>query len=250
MKKIQITDSLRKTKLNNEKRFQFADSIMQDVFRKRSDAIRVKVVKWQEKLVAETWGASPQARAANKKRAVKLRELIEDCRKRGVSVRTDYIGHTRSDLTLNMAGAALNPYFFESIATYALINFDQEFLADIGNRTRKSHELAAYSLTLKQGHKLIDEFEKLKHEADQLKEAGVEFRLMVDGVLKRSTTIGTALQNWPELEKYIDSIMSKSREIIVKPEDLTAKLNAIKSGVNIKDAMKSTGGDATRVKAK
>ena len=260
MKKIEITDSLRKTKLNNAKREQFADSIMIDVFKKRSDVIRAKAVKWQEKIVAETWGSSPQARAANKKALHAIELFHKKIKAKGLFYgKSGYSngdnlksGHNDTDTSINMAGMSIYTFFKDKLSVSAVIDFQSEFLASTRTDEVKLvvKHLGSTGLTLKQGHKLIAEFEDLNHESDQLRDASVEFRLMVGGILKKSTTIGAALQNWPELEKYLDSIMSKSREVIVKPEDLTAKLNAIKSGVDIKDAMKSTGGDATRVKAK
>lgn len=255
-KKIEITDSLRKTQLNNEKREQFACSIMCDVFKKRSDAIRNKAFKWQEKLISETWGKSPQARTANKKAVAKLAEDHKKLKSKGIFYgKSGYsdgdklgAGHRHSTLDVNMAGRSIDWRFYKKPSNDPVIWFDNEFLAYSRCRDSEVVHVGTKNLTLTADHKLVSEFDKLKFEADAITEAAVEFRLMVDAILKKSRTIGAALDNWSELEKYLPSIMSQSREIIVKPEDLTAKMQAIKSGEDIAKAMKATGADATRVK--
>lgn len=229
--KQKLTANILSMQLNADNRRRLEAAILNDTMKGRSDKVRKELIKLMEKIRLRTFGATPQARAANMKLMAKYAELTKLLRDKGIYVRSGTTGDTDNDLSVNMAGRSVRLYWKKSISDTPVISMTSEFLSSTctDDNSLNSVKFGATGLTLKADDPLADQFWKLNSEAESIASAGEELRLSIRPMLK-ARTLKLAVEKWPELEAYVSSILSASREITVRPEVLTARIKALKSG--------------------
>lgn len=237
MKKTKLNGSVLEMKLNADNRRAFTNVILTDAFKKRSDAIRVETATLIRKMAALTWGKTPQASSANKRAAEKI---ISDCKKlesKGLRANAG-VGKTDYDLRVNIGGLRQDVYFNKPDGS-AVVNFESEFMCYRNDPDYLS--LGASSITLTTDHALAKQFSKLKDEGEAIAEAADELTAILGTIFGKSRTLGAAVEKWPELSGYAPSILSACKELTVRPIDLNAKIDALRSGSgSVVQAMKET----------
>lgn len=239
-KVIKLNESVLQMKLNADNRNRFVDAILSDALKARSDAIRKETDELFKKFRELTWGKTPQARAANKKKAVKLRQEAQALKDKGIEANFSF-GDQDRRLNLNIGGSAVQVFFRKAPSKNHTVNFSGEFLQTSGPREYDYFHMGSDKLTLQSDDPLAIKFWKLRDEARDIKDASEELRTMLLTMMGRSKTLGAAVEKWPELANYAPAIMSACRELVVKPEDLNAKLMALKANnKSVSDALKVT----------
>lgn len=237
-KQIQINDSVKQMKLNAENRQKFTNVILRDALGARSDAIRKEMAELREKFYELSWGKTPQARAAVKKRITRLEGEAQELERKGFPNVIFTIGRNRDHIDLNLGGAAIRLYFLKKPRTAPIINLNDEFCSKYGSREYERRLFLNGEVTLPADHKLAKKYFQLEQEAKAIQDAGEELESILGTILGKARTLGAALDKWPELSQYVPAILSASREIMVRPEVLNARLDALKSGkLSAKDAM-------------
>lgn len=230
MKTIKLNDSVLDIKLNAENRARFRNVILEDAIKHRSDNIRNEMKKLQVNIINRSWGKTPQARAANLKLSKQAQDLEKKIESRGLECATFSVGHYRMTIDMNLAGSKILLWLIKSNYESNVINFDYEFLTRDGTSDRReSFKLGNERIICDADDPITLKFFELKHEADEIAAAGEELTAILNTILGKARTLRDAVKKWPELANYTSAIMSASREIIVRPEDLNAKITALKN---------------------
>lgn len=222
-------------KLNVTTRQSLINVIMRDALQGRSDKVRTEMINLMADMRERTFGKTPQARAANRRKVVEFDALVKHLRAKKINVRNGSTGHNETYLSLNLAGESHHLRFKTFYGQGHTVDFYSEFCSTTKSvkggeyALAQSFSMGNSELALESGNPLINRFEKLRNEAAEIKEASEELTLTITPMLK-ATTLGKAIEKWPELEVYAPLIMSQSKEIIVLPEVLTARIKALKSG--------------------
>lgn len=221
---IQINDSVKMMKLNIENRNRFIDVILTATLKHRSDKVRSGMSDFNTKLIERTFGKTPQARTANRKKIETIQSISKKLKDVGLKcdvsvIRRDY------DLNVNMAGLTINIYFKKPFTGHT-VQFEREFLSYDGSE-RITHQMGSDHLTLLQDDKLIKQFNDLKDEAESINNSSEELRAILKTIFGKSKTLGAALEKWPELSEYVPAIMSSCREIIVPTHILNKRIDAL-----------------------
>lgn len=231
-----LSASMLKMKLNAANRKSLINVIMRDALLGRSDKLRADMVKLLADLRERTYGKTPQARAANRKKMNEFTALAKHLSNKGIDVPHGSVGERDYDLRLNLAGRQATVYFKDFYSAKHTVDFDGEFLdSDLPYKDADTKALRVYhlmgsaSLTLVEGDPLNTRFWALNSEAEEIKAASEELELTITPMLK-ATTLGKALEKWAMLEEYAPLIMSQSKEIVVRPDVLNARIKALKSG--------------------
>lgn len=240
MKKIKLNESVLEMKLNADNRKAFIRVILEDAFKARSEKLRNEIDQLFLKISDATWGSTPQARAANKKATEKLIKDAERLSSKGIKTSLT-VGHKDYDLSLNIGGQTFNIYFAER-SKENVIAFEAEYLCY--HNKYNVQQFGKSKLTMDNSNPLAKEFFRLKDEAEDLEEASIELTTILNTVLGKARTLGAAIDKWPELSMYAPSLLSASKEIMVRTPDLNAKIDALRSGSgSVKDAMKKKAKD-------
>tara|TARA_R110000824_G_scaffold400882_1_gene609728 strand:- start:715 stop:1422 length:708 start_codon:yes stop_codon:yes gene_type:complete len=222
-------------KLNVTTRESLINVIMRDALQGRSDKVRTEMVNLMADMRECTFGKTPQARTANRRKMAEFNTLVKHLRGKKINVSSGSTGHNETYLSLNLAGESHHLRFKTFYGQCHTVDFYSEFCST--TKSMKSREYACSQsfamgnseLALESGNPLIKRFENLRNEASEIKEASEELILTITPMLK-ATTLGKAIEKWPELEAYAPLIMSQSKEIIVRPEVLSARIKLLKSG--------------------
>lgn len=241
MKVIEINDSAKAMKLNVDNRVKFMDIILSDVLLARSTKVRQEMGLLIGKFTELTYGATPQRRAAVKKRMDKLEADGKELAGMGIVTNTN-TGTSSNSININLAGSAITLYFWDEFLGKHTLDFTEEFMQyrrHHSSENKTSIRLGTNNIIIKHGDPLIKTFWDLKHEGEAISEASQELTAVLSTVFGKSKTLGQALEKWPELSQYVPAIMSSSKEIVVPVGTLNKRLDTLRSGKGkVSDAMK------------
>lgn len=127
-------------KLNAENRRRFVNIILTDVLKSRSDDVRQGMQQLHLDIVERTFGKTPQARAANRRRIEKLNVEIKKLTDSGIKTQFS-AGHRDYDIRVNMAGQTIN-MCSNGLFEYHTVDFDREFLSYHSN-TNIYHDMGS-----------------------------------------------------------------------------------------------------------
>lgn len=239
-KTIDISESMLKATLNVQKREAFVRAILKDAFGARSEKLEADYKALIEKLATRTWGETPQARGALKKKVAKLMETRDEMKNRGVEVQV--YGPTNRILSLTVNAAGLVFELACSLDGFKPYRWGFQKALQRPDKYTKMY-VCGDSVTLKSGDPLIDELHRIKDECEALKEAAEVLAREVETVIAPCRTFGKALEVWPGLAPYAEAILSTSRAVAVRPEDLDKRIEALKfSGETVAEIMADKGG--------
>ena len=230
---------MRKAQLNATNRPRFVDAILSEAFGARSAKLRKDYEQLMCDMLERTWGKTPAARTALRKKVAewdKLRKAFED---KGKQMGNYQVG-VRSDsyMQLSLGGMSFKAdiEIVERFSKAPVFKMSAHALARAGNHVKV--DAFSDALNLPSDDRLALRFFAIKNEAEALEAAADELGVQVTAVLAGSRTFGAALEKWPALEKFGDAILSQSRVVMVRPEILDAKIAALKSGKgSVRDAM-------------
>lgn len=243
---MKITESMKKATLNADNRERFIAAVLNDAFKARSEKLQAGMVELIGKLGKRTWGKTPQAQAALRKKVAKVNAELKTLEDKGVSNADNSLGRNNGyDLSVNAAGRNLTvkAYRLEpTIVNVFKYSFDRVYLSGTmsrqdGDGDNLAGAVACRRLTLLAGDPLLKQLDAIQTDWDATSEAAKELRAQVAAILKSCKTFGKALEKWPGLAKYADSILSESREIAVSGEVIEARIKALREGMTASDAM-------------
>lgn len=220
---------MKKATLNAENRARFADAILADAFEKRFEVLRGQMAELMPKLYERTWGKTPQARAALKKKVTAFNKMRRELRNKDVE-----------DVSGNSAGREKVYGFFLSAGgqrfkisanpnEHGLGNsFDLVYLR--GNNGSRDYWAANDELSLPADDPLVKQFHAIKDEWDETSSACRQLRAQIMATLNTCRTFDKALEKWPGVAAYAEAILSRSREVAVRGEVLDARIAALKAG--------------------
>lgn len=227
---MKITESMKKAPLNMDNRKRFVDAIIEDAFGQRFETLRADVEDIKLKLFERTWGKTPQARAALKKKVTAFNKMRKELTGKNVQM-------------FNRGNASREKIY----SSFLLIAGGQRFAISLDPRTKKctasfeftylmeqsgtvEHWVADDEISLPESDSLVKEFHRIRQEWDDTADAARTMQAQVAALLKPCKTFEKALDKWPGIEAYAANILSQSKVIAIRPEVLDERIRLLKEG--------------------
>lgn len=241
---MQVTDSMKNATLNKDNRTRFADAVVAYAFEERVKALFADHDKFTADLVRRSWGKTPQAQAANRKRCKTVKDSLKKLRDQRIYAPSDDPGSAgTSRVTVNAAGRRVD-YVLDVAPESRRLGLLAYGVFEQAGRGRMVRGLGSREIVLTAGEPLVGRLFDLLDSAKELSDAADVLHRQVEAVLRPCRYFGDAMKAWPGVELFAENILSTSRELRVTGPQLQARVEALRAGdVDVKSALK-TGGDA------
>lgn len=237
---MEITQSMKSATLNKDNRARFADAVVAYAFEARLNALFAEHDQLSADLVRRSWGKTPQAQAANRKRCKTVTDSLKKLRDQRVAAPSDDPAPvSTTHVSINAAGRRVDYVLDVETEKRRLWSLRHGAFENRGYGSLTRGVGSKY-ITLTADEPLVGRLFALLDGARDLVDAADVLHRQVEAVLKPCRVFGDAMNAWPGIERFAENILSTSRELRVTGPQLQARIEALREGsVDIRSALEA-----------